>query len=203
MAGGVAATLARESGAPVGSSPRFLLPRASGGARLPPLPSPPMASIVSPDLALDGGIRANSGGWPEDPSPFLDLWVQWVAKLRPLHEPLWRELGIREGVLATTYRRGSEGGGALLQLVPFWSPVTNTFVFPWGEATVTLEDAAVLAGLPLAGSPVREYLSDQLQMGDERALKAVRRGLLADQGNSAAGAGAGWVEHFLLRRRRR
>ncbi|CAL4942919.1 unnamed protein product [Urochloa decumbens] len=150
--GGVATTLAREFTAPgpVVGSPRFLLPRASGGC-LPPLPSPPMMPSNTPDLVLDdGGIRANSGGCP---AAEPDLWVQWVAKLRPLHEPLWRELGIREGILATTCRQGSEDGALLLQLVPFWSPKTNTFVFPWGEATVTLEDAAVLAGLPLAGSP--------------------------------------------------
>ncbi|CAL4934477.1 unnamed protein product [Urochloa decumbens] len=190
--GGVATTLAREFTAPgpVVGSPRFLLPRASG-SRLPPLPSPlMMPTSISPDLVV------LDGGWAAEPA---DLWVQWVSKLRPLHEPLWRELGIREGILATTCRvRRRRGESALLhQLVPFWSPKTNTFVFPWGEATVTLEDAAVLAGLPLAGSPVREHLSDQLQMGDERALMATRRGLLVlDQSNSAAG----WIEHFLHRR---
>ncbi|CAL4917645.1 unnamed protein product [Urochloa decumbens] len=199
MAGGVATTLSREFTAPaVIGSPRFFLPRASG-ACLPPLPSPPMMpTSISPDLVVldDGWIRANSGSCPA--AEQADLWVQWVAKLRPLHEPLWRELGIRDGILATTCRvrrRGSEGGALLLQLVPFWSPETNTFVFPWGEATVTLEDAAVLAGLPLAGSPVREHLSDHLQIGDERALMAIRRGFL-NQSNSAAG----WIEHFLRRR---
>ncbi|CAN6304497.1 unnamed protein product [Urochloa humidicola] len=193
MAGGVATTLTREFHPPtpiVVGSPRFLLPRSSG-ACLPPLPSPPLASITTPDLVLDGGrIRTNSGGWPAA-EPVPDLWVQWVAKLRPLHEPLWRKLGIREGILATTcrVRVGRRGGeGALLQqLVPFWSPATNTFVFPWGEATVTLEDAAVLAGLPLSGSPVRENLFDKLHMEDERVL--------GDESSSAGG----WIEHFFLR----
>ncbi|XP_025791614.1 uncharacterized protein LOC112872777 [Panicum hallii] len=186
------ATLARESAAtPVGRSPRFLLPRASGGTRLPDLPSQPS----SPDLVLDGGIRASFDGWPEAES--LDRWGQWVAKLRPLHEPLWRELGILEGILATTYRVWRGGEGALLQLVPFWSPETNTFVFPWGEATVTLEDVAVLGGLPLVGESVREPLSDKLQMDDERALGAVRD-LLMNRSE-----GTGWMKHFRIRHQQR
>ncbi|RLN42304.1 hypothetical protein C2845_PM01G36710 [Panicum miliaceum] len=186
------ATPARGStAAPVGRSPRFLLPRASGGTRLPALPSQPS----SPVLVLDGGIRASFDGWPA--AEPLDRWGQWVAKLRPLHEPLWRELGILEGILATTYRVRRGGEGALLQLVPFWSSETNTFVFPWGEATVTLEDVAVLVGLPLAGESVRESLSDQLQLEDERALGAVRD-LLMNQSK-----GTGWIKYFRIRQLRR
>jgi hypothetical protein len=171
----------------VRSSPRILLPRASGAAGLlPALPSPPRCS---PDFLLGGGIPARFDGWPAAGLSLVQgVWEQWVAKLRPLHEPLWRELGILEGILASTYpvQRGSEG--ALLQLVPFWSPETNTFVFPWGEATVTLEDVAVLAGLPLVGFPVRE----PPKMEEERALGAVRH--FVDQRKSA--------EHLVLRHQR-
>jgi hypothetical protein len=68
-------------------SPRFLLSYASGAAslRLPVLLSP---SSCSPDLLLGGGIPAKFDGWPVvEPSLVQDLWKQWVAKLRPLHEP--------------------------------------------------------------------------------------------------------------------
>ncbi|XP_066313121.1 uncharacterized protein [Miscanthus floridulus] len=191
MAGGEA-TLIRESTAvptTARPSPRFLLPRASGNRVLPSLPPLPPH-----DLVLDGGIHAKFEGWADS----TDLWRQWVAKLRPLHEPLWRELAILEGILATTYRVRRESEGALLQLVPFWSPPTNTFVFPWGEATVTLEDIVALAGLPILGFPVREpRYSDKLveiEMADERELAAVRAVLLMDQ---REGTGSGWAEHFL------
>jgi hypothetical protein len=116
-----------------------------------------------------------------------------VAKLRPPHEPPWRELGILEGILATPYRVRRGGEGALLQLVPFWSSQTNTFVFSRGEATVTLEDVAALAGPPIVGFAMREPLSDKLEMADERALAAVRAVLLMDQ---REGTGEGWVEDF-------
>lgn len=42
----------------------------------------------------------------------------------------------------------------LLGLAEFWSPETNTFVFPWGEATITLEDVMVLGGFSALGRNV-------------------------------------------------
>ncbi|XP_076888087.1 serine/threonine-protein phosphatase 7 long form homolog [Bidens hawaiensis] len=40
------------------------------------------------------------------------------------------------------------------KLSQFWYPKTNTFVFPWGEATVTLEDVTVLGGYSVLGESV-------------------------------------------------
>ncbi|KAJ6950465.1 hypothetical protein NC651_004204 [Populus alba x Populus x berolinensis] len=34
-------------------------------------------------------------------------------------------------------------------LLEYWCPETNTLVFPWGEATITLEDIVSLVGLPV------------------------------------------------------
>ena len=39
-------------------------------------------------------------------------------------------------------------------LVERWRPETNTFHFPSGEATITLEDVAYIYGLPIDGPPV-------------------------------------------------
>jgi hypothetical protein len=44
----------------------------------------------------------------------------------------------------------------LLDIAKFWSPWMSTFIFPWGEAVVTLEDLAVHGGLPVLGSFVRD-----------------------------------------------
>ncbi|KAJ4793478.1 hypothetical protein LUZ62_044724 [Rhynchospora pubera] len=41
-------------------------------------------------------------------------------------------------------------------LVERWKPTTHTFYFPVGEMTITLEDVAMLMGLPIEGEPVCE-----------------------------------------------
>jgi hypothetical protein len=126
----------------------FLRPRAGDGAA-PPAPPGDPGSVP----ALPGGIEAKFRGWAGVPR----RWPKWVDKLRRRHEPLWREVGILDGILASTYQvRRRDHEHALLQLAPFWSVPTGTFVFPWGEATLTLEDMDALAGLPLFGVSVRE-----------------------------------------------
>nr|XP_020197482.1 uncharacterized protein LOC109783281 [Aegilops tauschii subsp. strangulata] len=140
---------------PTARSAHSLLPRAGGA-----LPSPPRNAgpVLGDQLPVDWTA------WPGSSK----LWRRWVARLRPRHERLWRKLGILDAVLATTgWVRRDEG--LLLQLAGFWSGETNTFVFPWGEATVTLEDMAVLGGLPLLGRPVWSRLPDALR-GDVDAL---------------------------------
>ncbi|XP_034570540.1 uncharacterized protein [Setaria viridis] len=162
----------------------FLLPRAERG-RLPAPPSPPCN--VRP--IRHGELQVEFKGWPVAP----DLWKVWVDKLRARHEPLWRDAGILHAILATTCWVGRDDG-TLLQLAAFWSGDTNTFVFPWGEATVTLEDVAVLAGLPLRGEPVCKKLYGSAR-GDVDALEDVRSSLCQSSWN-AKPSHAAWAKHF-------
>jgi len=39
-----------------------------------------------------------------------------------------------------------------------WDPHTNTFLFPWGERTITLMDMHKMAGLPLEGDSYDEFI---------------------------------------------
>ncbi|BAH92227.1 serine/threonine-protein phosphatase 7 long form homolog [Oryza sativa Japonica Group] len=176
---------------PAVRSAHFLLPRAAAGGRPPPLPSSPLCS-GGPVPDHHGLLRVvEFKGWAGSPG----LWRQWVDRLRPRHEPLWRSVGILDAILATAYRvRRDEG--TLLQLAAFWSADTNTFMFPWGEATVTLEDMTVLAGLPLFGKPVRARLPDAL-VGDVDALMAVRSALHRSKYKKPSYPG--WVQYFLKR----
>ncbi|XP_039832843.1 uncharacterized protein LOC120693463 [Panicum virgatum] len=187
--------LVQESAAPVVSDAdpsrrcvrlaHTLLPGAEPGARL---PAPPRDPGPVPSR---GGALAEFRGWPGCPK----LWMRWVDKLRPRHEPLWRDLGILDAILAATYRvRRDEG--ALLQLAAFWSAATSTFVFPWGEATVTLQDVAALAGLPLVGGPVRAPVPGDLEK-EVGALEAVR--VVLNQSKNRKPSYGVWVKYFLER----
>ncbi|XP_010479545.1 PREDICTED: uncharacterized protein LOC104758383 [Camelina sativa] len=77
----------------------------------------------------------------------------WARKMASLHEPIWRKAGIFEAVVASTYiiRKDTD---LLMGIAEKWCPDTKTFVFPWGEATITLEDVMLLLGFSVLGSPV-------------------------------------------------
>ncbi|KAL6878244.1 hypothetical protein ACP4OV_012415 [Aristida adscensionis] len=168
---------------------RFLLPQAHR-AHLPSLPTPRIGAL-GPVTAEAMQIQAEFKAWAGSPR----LWRRWVEKLLPRHEQLWREVGILHAILASTYPAPRHHERELLQLVAFWCRQTNTFVFPWGEATLTLEDVAVLAGLPLVGVSVRAD-RDELQLqGDMAAIDAIRREM--HRSGSRKPKYGRWVSHFL------
>jgi hypothetical protein len=47
----------------------------------------------------------------------------------------------------------------LTSLVDRWRPETDTFHLPCGEITVTLQDIAMILGLPIDGAPVSRMVS--------------------------------------------
>jgi len=77
---------------------------------------------------------------------------RWARKMSALHEPIWRKAGIFEAVNASTYKI-HKNTDLVLGVAEKWSPDTKTFVFSWGEATITLEDVMVLSGFSVLGSP--------------------------------------------------
>ncbi|CAN7097571.1 unnamed protein product [Brassica rapa subsp. narinosa] len=118
----------------------------------PPSQNIPLPSLTSTDESkLD--IKALSlsvsfHGWREANSPFKS----WAIKMSSLHRPTWRKAGILEAVMAST-KGLNKDTDLLLGIAERWCPDTNTFLFPWGEATITLEDVMVLLGFSVLGSP--------------------------------------------------
>ncbi|XP_034585255.1 uncharacterized protein [Setaria viridis] len=155
----------------------------------PPPPPPPFRAPPPPQAVASAEHRLYFRGWLGAPRH----WEVWVAKLRPLHAPLWRRLGIHDAVLASTYRIKPDASH-VLHLASFWSPATSTFAFPWGEATLTLHDVAVIAGLPATGSPVPAPLQPEWRP-DEAALNGVRLGFNRSACKKAHLSA--WIKHFL------
>ncbi|XP_074310965.1 uncharacterized protein LOC141646881 isoform X1 [Silene latifolia] len=83
----------------------------------------------------------------------LEGWKTWVEKLEETHESVWRKAGIFDAIKGSTYHI-DKVRDLIFSLVERWCPETNTFVFPWGEATVTLEDVYVLGGFSPLGISV-------------------------------------------------
>ncbi|KAF0931483.1 hypothetical protein E2562_004605 [Oryza meyeriana var. granulata] len=164
--------------------PAHLLPPLAAIPGPPPSRPPPL-----PAAASNAESRVSFRGWLGAPRH----WDLWVAKLRPLHDRLWRHLGILEAVLASTYRFKRDAA-LVLHLASFWSPATSSFAFPWGEATVSLLDVVLLGGLPANGGPVPAPLPPQWR-SDEAALNAVRLGFNRSACKKAHHSA--WINHFL------
>jgi len=87
-------------------------------------------------------------------------WVTWVHKLKQKYESMWKKFGIFDAIMTTKcYIHINQY--LLFGVVEKWCSKTNTFVFPFGEATLTLEDIMVLGGYPILGDLVFTSLQDQ------------------------------------------
>ena len=77
------------------------------------------------------------------------------------HGYTWNQTGICNAILGSMYEIRCNSS-LKIGLVEYWCPETNTFVFPWGEATITLEDVMVLGGFSVLGEPVNLPLTGDL-----------------------------------------
>ncbi|KAJ0234595.1 Aminotransferase-like [Hirschfeldia incana] len=94
----------------------------------------------------------------------------WAIKMSSLHKPTWIQAGIFEAVIAST-KAFPKDTDLLVGLAEKWCPDTNTFVFPWGEATITLEDVMFLLGFSVLGSPVFASLDNSGERVKEELVK--------------------------------
>ncbi|VVB00774.1 unnamed protein product [Arabis nemorensis] len=94
--------------------------------------------------------------------------------METLHEPIWRKAGIFEAIKASTYKI-LKNESLVLALVEKWCPETKSFVFPWGEATITLEDVMLLLGFSVLGSSVFDPLESSKMRDSVEKLERVRQ----------------------------
>ncbi|KAL1220891.1 putative serinePthreonine-protein phosphatase 7 long form [Cardamine amara subsp. amara] len=114
------------------------------------LPHPDQGfSVSSSELLKIFSLRSSfSGFWVAECH-----FIYWVAKMEALHAETWKKAGIFEAIKASTYNI-TKNSSLILSISEKWCPQTKSFVFPWGEATITLEDVMVLLGFSVLGSPV-------------------------------------------------
>ncbi|XP_012827397.1 PREDICTED: uncharacterized protein LOC105948714 [Erythranthe guttata] len=134
-------------GCPCLRSAHFLRPSVAsiGG----PAAAPSLDSSTSPPKCKDLSFNVNFIGWKTPDSN----WKTWVDRMHSSHHSTWIEAGIYDAVVSSKccIHRHQD---LIFDFVDKWSPATNTAVFPWGEATFTLEDAAVLGGFSVVGESV-------------------------------------------------
>jgi hypothetical protein len=101
-------------------------------------------------------------------------WGHWVEKLTAEQAFTWNKTGICDALLSSLYHF-PHNPSLILALVQYWSPKTNTFVFPWGEATITLEDVMILGGFSVLGESVTLPLSSDLLSIEAKLIEIQRR----------------------------
>ncbi|CAL5202156.1 unnamed protein product [Lathyrus oleraceus] len=104
-------------------------------------------------------------------------WVSWVDQLEQKYESVWKKAGIFEAIMSTKWCYIIKNQDLLYGVVEKWCCKTNTFVFPFGEATITLEDIMLLGGYPILGDPVFTSLEDQEMKEIEDKLDIARKEL--------------------------
>ncbi|XP_021892952.1 uncharacterized protein LOC110810941 [Carica papaya] len=82
-----------------------------------------------------------------------ETWQLWVDILHPKYESVWKRAGIHEAIMSSRYSIWRDTR-LVSGLAKKWCYETNTFVFSWGEATLTLEDVMILGGFSVLGLPV-------------------------------------------------
>lgn len=120
-------------------------------------------------------------------------WKFWVKSLHSKHHLTWKKAGIYEAIMVSKYEivRNQE---LVFGLAEKWCPQTNTFIFPWGEATITLEDIMVLGCYPVLGSSVLSPLgSIELKRREARLLEA-RLDFVRSKSRKACQNS--WMKHF-------
>ncbi|XP_050248635.1 uncharacterized protein LOC126695883 [Quercus robur] len=119
-------------------------------------------------------------------------WKMWVASLHSKYQSIWKESGIYEAIMCSKYSI-CRHQDLILGLAEKWCPKTNTFIFSWGEATVTLEDMMALGGYSVLGDSVLSPLvTKEMEEIHEILLEANRRVSLSFTASQHK-----WLEHFM------
>ncbi|KAM7251400.1 hypothetical protein ACFE04_023283 [Oxalis oulophora] len=86
-------------------------------------------------------------------------WKSWVQAMHSKHHLTWKQAGIEKSILSSVYRIVKQND-VILEVAHKWCPKTNTFIFPSGVSTITLEDIMVLGGFSVLGHSVLTPLVD-------------------------------------------
>ncbi|KAJ7963846.1 Serine/threonine-protein phosphatase 7 long form [Quillaja saponaria] len=137
---------------------RFLKPCVTSVNQAAGIPNIPFLSETFSHKSQQWVSKVNFKGWKR-PQGKLN---EWMYRLGEKYVLIWNQSGIRDAILSSQYEIRCNRD-LILGLVEYWCPETNTFVFPWGEATITLEDIMILGGFSVLGEPVNSPLTKDLQ----------------------------------------
>ncbi|XP_014517194.1 uncharacterized protein LOC106774664 isoform X1 [Vigna radiata var. radiata] len=175
---------------PIRRTAYFIKPCMEGSANLPRymFSSGKTATVASNHAKLP--LNVIYSGW----HPPNREWNTWVQQMQQKYEYMWIKAGIDQAIKASTFliHRNDE---LILELAQRWCSKTNTFVFPWGEATITLEDLNVCWGYSVMGVPFSTPLVSDEEKEVEQELITVFRMFFKSKAKRADHNP--WMEYFM------
>lgn len=109
-----------------------------------------LSSRTSQTRNPNNPLSVSFKGWREPQKN----WKDWVDHMCSLHKNvLWEKAGIYESIMGSVYsvRKDCE---LVIKVAEKWCPETKSFVFDFGEATITLEDMMTMGGYSVLGDSV-------------------------------------------------
>ncbi|KAL0362789.1 UNVERIFIED_CONTAM: protein MAINTENANCE OF MERISTEMS [Sesamum calycinum] len=167
----------------------FLVPSVTsidGPVAAPSLDSLSSAATTYKDLPF----KVNYPGWRHP----QEIWTTWVDKMHSLHHSTWKRAGILDAIMNSTFTI-HRYDDLIFLFVEKWCPATNSFVFPWGEATITLEDMMVLGGYSVLGESVFSPPGNRETEEIEKKLLKTRSRITSSKARKA-GQGR-WITKFM------
>ncbi|XP_017245247.1 protein MAIN-LIKE 2 [Daucus carota subsp. sativus] len=151
---------------------------------------PPPSSLYSSKPTFKKVEKFDLHRYKKYPS---EKWKTWVHSLKPKYQEIWKQAGIYEAIMASTYeiRKSKE---LIMGLAERWCAETNTFIFPWGEVTITLEDVMFLGCYSVLGALFLTPLADGC-VGIFDSLKKAFNEVRLISGGSVIDTM--WIEYFM------
>ncbi|KAJ8622769.1 hypothetical protein MRB53_031298 [Persea americana] len=112
----------------------------------------------------------------------------------PIHDSTWQRSGILDPIKALTREIQRDPATILGLVAESWCADTNTFVFEWGESTITLEGVLILGGFPVLGQFVNAPLNEEMG-GVEKTIVKEHRGF--NKMKSKKASHGAWLNHFM------
>ncbi|KAL0353626.1 UNVERIFIED_CONTAM: hypothetical protein Sangu_0943900 [Sesamum angustifolium] len=140
---------------------------------------PTATSVEGPSLKLPSltpkpqwPLKVAFNGWRYP----LRNWRSWVQTMHSRYSSVWKDAGIYDAVMWSIYEIHRDED-LVFGVAERWCSETNTFFFPWGESTITLEDMLILGGFSVVGGPVSLPSETKELLGIEHFLEESRRNL--------------------------
>ncbi|XP_021606233.2 uncharacterized protein LOC110610563 [Manihot esculenta] len=168
---------------------RFLKPCVDSVDQAVKVPNTPLLSEIFSHSSTEWPSKVVFKSWVRPHKQ----WEEWIDNLGGKYGAIWNQSNICNSISSSRYEICCNRD-LILALAEFWCSETNTFVFPWGEATITLEDVMVIGGFPVTGEPVASPLTGEL-VKIEEAMEEKRKELQKNRAKKTTHFA--WMRHFM------